>query len=80
MPAVIATQELLNDARAKYHALLTGASPRVVVDQNGERVEYAAANRSSLYNYIKELELALGTPCGSSPTFPTNVAPATFTF
>ena len=80
MPAIIATPELLADARAKYHALVTGMAPRVVVDQNGERLEFAAANRGSLYNYIQMLEAALGTPCGSGPTYPTNVAPATFTF
>lgn len=48
--------ELLKDARAAYHALKTGTMARVVVDQNGERVEFAAANANGLYNYIKELE------------------------
>lgn len=42
-------------ARAAYHNLMTGGAPRVVVDQNGERVEYTPANRSALKAYIQEL-------------------------
>lgn len=80
MPAIIATPELLADARTKYHQLVTGSAPRVVVDQNGERVEFAAANKTGLYNYIQQLEQALRVPCGASPTFPTNIGPAGFTF
>lgn len=69
-------QALLKDAKAKYHAVMTGTSPRVVVDQNGERVEFSAANADKLAAYVRALELALcpggvgGLPSG----------PATFTF
>lgn len=42
-------------AEAAYHSLLLGTQARVVVDQNGERVEYTAANRSALKAYIQEL-------------------------
>lgn len=80
MPAIIATQALLNDARAKYHALVTGTAARVVVDQNGERVEFAAANRNSLYNYIQQLEGQLATTCGAASTPNAAYSPATFTF
>jgi DNA polymerase III delta prime subunit len=80
MPAIIATKASLDEARKAYHALMLGTSPRVVVDQNNERVEFTAANKSSLYNYILQLEAALGTTCGSTPTYPTNVAPAGFVF
>jgi hypothetical protein len=48
--------ELLADARAAYHSLMTGTSARVVVDQNGERVEYTAANAARLMAYIQYLE------------------------
>lgn len=70
-------QTRLNEAKAAYHALQTGTSPRVVVDQNGERVEFTAANRHGLYSYIKQLESQLGvyTPGCGSPA-----APARFFF
>lgn len=51
---------MLVEAREQYHKLVMGIAPRVVVDQNGERVEFTAANRQSLYNYIAELERQLG--------------------
>jgi len=53
------TQTLLNDAKAAYHRLQMGTSARVVVDYNGERVEYTAANRVSLAQYIQSLETQL---------------------
>lgn len=49
--------EKLADAQAKYHALLTGVSAREIVDQNGEKVVYTAANRDALKAYIEELTL-----------------------
>lgn len=53
-------KDQLLDAQQRYHELLTGVSARVVVDQNGERVEYTAANRSALAQYIAELEKKIG--------------------
>lgn len=50
----------LLDAEAAYNNLLTGKSPKVVVDQNGERVEFAIANASRLAAYILELKRLLG--------------------
>ena len=78
--AVVATQALLDEARKAYHALMTGTSPRVVVDQNGERLEFVAANSQKLYNYIAELEQKLGTPCGAAPSAATQYGPASFLF
>jgi hypothetical protein len=75
---VIATQPLLDDARAKYHALMTGTSARVLVDQNGEKVEFTAAKKQDLYNYIGQLEAQLApvsTPADMRPYHP-----ATFVF
>jgi membrane protease subunit (stomatin/prohibitin family) len=58
------TEEKLAEAKAQYHALVTGTLARVIVDKNGERVEFTAANRQGLQNYIAELskELGLLTP------------------
>lgn len=52
-------------ARDAYHKLVTGQSVRVFVDQNGERVEYAAANARTLLNYIAMLQQQLANgDCG----------------
>lgn len=63
--------ELLADAKLAYHSLSTGTMARVIVDQDGQRVEYTAARRADLYAYIRELEglvnpvlPSLGGPCG----------------
>lgn len=69
--------ERLAEAEAAYHALLTGTMARVVVDQNGERVEFTAAKKADLYGYIQELRL-LVTPPSTSP-YPVN-APLGFIF
>ena len=66
---------LLKEARAAYHSLRTGTAARVVVDQNGQRVEFAPANQTALYNYVKELEAL----CGCAPVGVMR-GPATFTF
>lgn len=47
--------ERLAEAEAEYHALVTGTKPRVVVDQNGERVEFTSANAGKLRQYIEAL-------------------------
>lgn len=52
-------------AQDAYHKLVTGQSVRVFVDQNGERVEYAAANARTLLNYISTLQQQLANgDCG----------------
>lgn len=48
--------EQLTEARSAYHDLMTGKAARVVVDQNGERVEFVAMNSQKLYLYIQSLE------------------------
>ena len=73
---MLTPRQKLEEARTAYHDLSTGRMPRVVVDQNGERVEFAAANATKLYNYIQTLERQLG--CGAAAA-PTN-GPASFTF
>lgn len=46
----------LQAAKDAYHNLMTGKQARVVVDQNGERVEFVATNAYRLAAYIKQLE------------------------
>lgn len=59
--------ELLADAQAKYHALVTGVSPRVVVDQNGERIEFTAANKAGLAQYIQSLQNSISNTSLNRP-------------
>lgn len=61
------TESYLADARKAYHRISTGAQPRVVVDQNGERVEYSVANLAQLQKYISELEAALACRSAGIP-------------
>lgn len=75
----LTTQQMvdnLTDARVQYHDLITGKAPRVVVDQNGERVEFVAANSQKLYLYIQQLEALVG----SGVTTPVTRGPAGFVF
>jgi len=67
----VTLQEQLIDAKAQYHLLVTGQAAKVFVDQNGERVEYVAANRASLLTYINglaaQISEANGTPLPVGP-------------
>jgi len=73
----LTTEQKLEEAEKAYHALVTGTSPRVIVDRNGERVEFTAANRQGLASYITELKLSLGL---LTPSFAPSNGPATFIF
>lgn len=53
------TVQNLRDAEAAYHKLVTGTMARVIVDQNGERVEYTATNAARLQQYIVQLKREL---------------------
>lgn len=70
-------QARLDEAKQAYHDLMTGTKARVIVDQNGEKVEFVAANRQALYAYIQELERVLCPP-SSYPS--NNLQPMRFTF
>jgi hypothetical protein len=69
-------QQQLDEAVAAYHKLQTGTMPRVVVDVDGSRVEFTAANASRLNAYILQLQGQIGLTSG----VPINVAPASFYF
>lgn len=68
--------EQLASARQAYHALQTGTMARVVVDQNGERVEFVAANKANLYSYIQQLAAQCPAECSPIP----NNGPVGFVF
>lgn len=76
-PVLRAAKEAqLKDATDAYHSLMTGTQARVVVDRNGERVEFNSANKQSLYAYILQLQGELGC---ISPAFRPS-GPAMFVF
>lgn len=56
----------LSDAEAAYHRLQLGTSARVIVDQNGERVEFTATTAGRLSAYIQTLKRQLGLLAGTS--------------
>lgn len=57
-------QTMLNEAELAFHKLMLGGAVTVVVDQNGERVEYAAGNINRLSAYIFSLRMQLGLVTG----------------
>lgn len=61
-PAVI--RERLARAREQYDKLMTGRAARVIVDQNGERVEFSAIKSGDLASYIRDLEAKLDAATG----------------
>ena len=55
--ADMTADQLLADAKAKYHLLVTGQAARVVVDgNNGDRIEYQGASAPLLLAYIQSLD------------------------
>lgn len=56
----IILQARLDAAEVAYDKLMSGKAVRVLVDQNGERVEFTPANASRLAAYIVDLQTQLG--------------------
>lgn len=72
----LVVQAQLDEAVAAYHQLTIGQQARVVVDQNGERVEFTASNSAKLASYITSLRMKLAPVGCGVPA----VAPAQFFF
>ena len=58
---------LLREAEQAYHELAIGQSAKVIVHQNGQRMEYSPATKTMLKTYIQELKAQLGQPAMPSP-------------
>ena len=71
-------ETMISESEIAYHALMLGQAPRVVVDQNGERVEFTVANSSKLKAYIAELRSELSLLI--TPSTPKINGPARFVF
>lgn len=62
------TAEKLVEAEAAYHNLMVNGAVRVVVDQNGERVEYTSVNAGKLLEYIAYLKSLIAEAAGYRPS------------
>ncbi len=60
-------QTRLADAEAAYHSMMLGTKASVVVDSNGERIEFARSETSKLSAYIAELKRQLAPYDCSGP-------------
>lgn len=68
MPDCSAIQTKLDEALSAFHRLTTGGSVRVIVDTDGSRIEYNAANSSKLSAYIQLLQAQLAECQGTATT------------
>lgn len=57
------TPEMLQEAKDAYFRIATGQNVVILIDQNGERVEYQKANLSVLADLIRKMEIELAA-CG----------------
>lgn len=64
MTDVTILRSRLESAEQAYHDLVTGGAAKVFVDQNGERVEYVAANAARLSSYIELLRRKIAEASG----------------
>lgn len=60
--------ELLAEAKAAYHDLMTGGQPVQVRDSDGSSIQYTRADASRLRAYIKELEAEIAAEASGRPT------------
>lgn len=67
------TQVQLDEARAAYYRIITGQSVTVVIDQNGERIEFQKANVSALAELIRKMELDINASINASALSPLRV-------
>lgn len=64
MATLAQLQAWLAEAQTAYHNVMIGGGVTVVVDQNGERVEYSRANAAGLARYIASLQAQINSLLG----------------
>ena len=70
---MIYTKEMLNEARVAYFRISTGQSVAVVIDQNGERIEFQKANLTALADLIRKMEMDLSVASSTDAYRPLRV-------
>lgn len=72
---------MLIDALDSLHNLRTGKMARVIVDKNGERVEFTSATQNGLITYINQLRNAMDEKeCNKSKMNASAISPIGFIF
>lgn len=61
-------QQRLAEAETALHNALLGNAPTVVVDQNGERIEYSRTRPGDLNKYIQSLRWQIAQLQGTAVT------------
>lgn len=64
MTCTFYTPEMLRELKDAYLRIVTGQNVIVVIDQNGERIEYQKANLTELANLIRTVEAELARCAG----------------
>lgn len=57
-------QQWLSEAQIAYHTAMLSGTVTVVVDQNGERIEYGRSNPANLLKYIASLQAQINSLLG----------------
>lgn len=66
-PECAALDTKIKSLESDYEALLAGRKTRVLVDQNGERIEFNAGDSRRLFVYIQSLKSIFATECALAP-------------
>lgn len=67
MASLVQLQTWLIEAELALHKLATGQTVIVVIDQNGERVEYSRSSMANLRAYIGDLKAQIAQAGGTGP-------------
>lgn len=54
----------LAEAELAYQRLMTGRQPRVIIDANGERIEFTSVSADRLRLYVQDLQRRVGAASG----------------
>lgn len=65
-PQCLALGQKIKDLEKQYEDLISGRKARVLVDQNGERIEFNAGDRLALSRYIAVIKAEFSRECGSA--------------
>lgn len=68
MATLVQLQTWLAEAEQALHTVSLGGAPTVVVDQNGERVEFGRTNTVALEKYIAKLQFQIALLQGTAVT------------
>lgn len=65
-PQCLLLDSKIKDLVTQYEDMISGRKARVLVDQNGERIEYNAGNVTRLATYIAQMKSEYAENCGGA--------------